>query len=159
MLTLARRTVEEKGKKPGRPRKDEGEKGTTNMRVFDEMAAQIQDLLLVLELTTAQIIQQVGGKDLNELYLAHKPQIDEVKAIRRAAEEAERAAAARAQGLVAAAARRSVRAEATERRPARGRRAPADALDGVGGRRGARGAARGPGRGEVTRCLRPSRPA
>ncbi len=72
--------------KTGRPRKDEGDAGTTQIRVFDEMAEMVSDLLLVLPLSTAQIMQRVALTDLKELHETHKPRVEKVKAARRAAE-------------------------------------------------------------------------
>jgi hypothetical protein len=77
--------------KTGRPRKGE-EGGTTQIRVFEDMAAMVSDLLLVLPLTTAQIVQRVCGNNLRELHETYKKQIDSVKAAERAAEEAKRKA-------------------------------------------------------------------
>ena len=82
--------------KTGRPRRGESEGETTQIRVFNEMAALVSDLLLVLPLSTAQIMQRVGGANLKELHETHLPKIRTVKAAREAAEEAQKKAQAEA---------------------------------------------------------------
>lgn len=49
--------------KMGRPRKDEGESGTTQVRVYTEMAEMISELTLVLPKTSAQIIADAAIRD------------------------------------------------------------------------------------------------
>lgn len=78
--------------KTGRPRKEEGERGTTQIRVFDEMDQMVADLRLVLPLSTAQIMQRVGYANLKELHETYKKQIDAVKESDRIAEESRRKA-------------------------------------------------------------------
>lgn len=103
----------ELAKKQGRPPKGSSEGGTTQVRIFDDMAAQISDLLLVLDLSTAQIVQRVAGANLTLLYETHKARIERIKAAQRALEETQ-------QKEMAAA------AEDDQSRPAKGRKPKAE---------------------------------
>lgn len=85
--------------KTGRPKKDEGEQGTTQVRIFDEMHELIEDLRLVLPLSTAQILQRVGLTDLKELHDKYCKQIADVKKADRDREEVARKAREEAEKL------------------------------------------------------------
>jgi hypothetical protein len=85
--------------KMGRPRKEDGEAGTTLVRVNDEMARMLSDLVLVLPKTTAQIIQQAAGVEIEELHRKYAPQIANVRAAQKAADEALQNARAEAEKM------------------------------------------------------------
>ena len=74
-LLLGRRMA-----KMGRPRKDEGERGTELVRVFADLAE-------VLDTTAAQICDPLLRHDIEAKHAKYKPQIDEVKAARKRADE------------------------------------------------------------------------
>lgn len=78
--------------KGGRPRKGDEVEETTQVRCTLPMAAMLSDLILVLPLSTAQLLQRVALANLTELHETHKAQIEKVKAARAAAEEAQRRA-------------------------------------------------------------------
>jgi len=83
--------------KTGRPKAGEGEQETVQIRVFPEMKAMIDELLEVLPMSTAQLMQQIAGADLREFHDRHMPQIKKVKAARAAADEVVRKAMASAE--------------------------------------------------------------
>ena len=78
--------------KTGRPRKEEGDRGTTQVRCFDEMALLLERLRKVLPLSTAQLLHRTAWANLSELFETHREQIERVEAAERAAEEARKAA-------------------------------------------------------------------
>jgi vacuolar-type H+-ATPase subunit I/STV1 len=81
-LLLGRRMA-----KMGRPRKDEGDRGTELVRVFADLAEKLADLAEVLDTTTAQICDPLLRHDIEAKHAKYKPQIDEVKAARKRADE------------------------------------------------------------------------
>lgn len=74
--------------KMGRPRKDQGEAGTSQIRINDDIAAMLSELLLVMDTTTARLVDPFLRPEITHLHERHKAQIDRVKAAMAAAEEA-----------------------------------------------------------------------
>ena len=75
--------------KMGRPRKDQGEAGTSQIRINDDLAVMLSELLLVMpNKTTAQIVDPFLRPELTLLHERHKAQIEKVKAAIEAAEQA-----------------------------------------------------------------------
>jgi hypothetical protein len=74
----------------GRPRKDEGEKGTSQIRLKDDLVLMLSELLLVLPkgTTTAVLVDPFIREEITELHKQHKSLIEKVKAANQAAEDA-----------------------------------------------------------------------
>lgn len=76
----------------GRPRKGQGEAGTAQTRIKDDLQQMVSDLLLVMDTTSAQLLDPMIRPDLTRMWEKHKPQIQRVKAALDAAEAAQRKA-------------------------------------------------------------------
>lgn len=74
--------------KTGRPRKEDGDAGTKQIRVFDDLGEMIADLSEVLPKSTAQICDPLLRPEITKLCEKYKPQITAIKAAKKAAEEA-----------------------------------------------------------------------
>lgn len=66
--------------KGGRPKKDDGEQGTRQVRVFDDIAEMLADLSLVHPKSTAQILDPLIRPEVEELHRKFKHLIDEARA-------------------------------------------------------------------------------
>lgn len=65
--------------KTGRPKKGEGEQDTVQIRCYPEMKAMIDELLPVMGMSTAQLLQHIAGLRLQELHDRSKPLIAKAK--------------------------------------------------------------------------------
>lgn len=74
--------------KGGRPRKDEGDNGTRQVRVFEDIAAMLADLALVHPKSTAQLCDPLLRPEITELHKKYKLQIDAAKAAQAEAQRA-----------------------------------------------------------------------
>lgn len=74
--------------KMGRPRKDDGEAGTAQVRIAEDLVGILQDLRLVLPTTTAAILDPLIRVELKRMHDLYRGQIEKVKAADRAAEDA-----------------------------------------------------------------------
>jgi hypothetical protein len=90
----------------GRPKADEGDRGTRQVRVFDDVADMLSLLVRVLGTNTAQLLDPMIRPDLESLYEQHRPAIEQIKAaeerlrtaeaqLRQAVDDAARQAAAK----------------------------------------------------------------
>lgn len=65
--------------KGGRPRKDEGDHGTRQVRVFEDIAEMVSWIVRVEGGTTAKVIDPLVRAQLTVRYLKHKDVIDKIK--------------------------------------------------------------------------------
>lgn len=73
--------------KQGRPPKNAGDRGTKQVRVFEDIADMLSDLSLVYPQSTAQILDPLIRAEVEELHEKYLPKIEEAKAAKAIAEE------------------------------------------------------------------------
>ena len=90
--------------KTGRPTNEQRQAGsakTTNVRVNDDLAEMLSDLVKVIDKTTALILDPLIRPEVERLHKLHQPQIQKVKAATAALEEAMKKAAEEAAEVAA----------------------------------------------------------
>jgi FtsZ-binding cell division protein ZapB len=74
--------------KGGRPKKEDGDQETRQVRVFGDVADKLADLALVYPKTTAQVLDPLIRAEVEALHEKYKPLIEEAKAALRVQQEA-----------------------------------------------------------------------
>lgn len=85
-----------RGGKGGRPKTGQGEQGTRQIRVFDDLADKLSWIVRVLDTSTAQLLDPMIRADIESLYQRHEPAILRIKAAEEALKRAEEEAASQA---------------------------------------------------------------